>query len=307
MATQGGYGSLAVFHLTCLQEQQIANKHLALLRGGRSGLPNHSAPRFFTTALDHGPTGGEQRGAELGSPVALVVGGAGAFARNRGGSERVLRGAARGECQAVHGLLQALQNLSADAPLGLFHNDGRCRNCPLWLNWAVRCQSSIGERLGCGSSYSGLIMIETPLLTVLIPAAAALCGTAVALAGVLGNQLMATKATLKTRRLELYFQAKASGYKALLERMGEFGCRPLDHAKNLTFLAAHETAFVFASDEVAELLSGPTGISVNAQLLRSRPTEDERSKVAFTTWYDATKAASTAMRNDLKRLSGGLQ
>ena len=42
-------------------------------------------------------------------------------------------------------------------------------------------------------------------------------------------------------------------------------------------------------------------LSVSAQ------TEEKRSAVAFTTWYDATKAVSTAMRNDLKRLSGGLQ
>jgi hypothetical protein len=140
-----------------------------------------------------------------------------------------------------------------------------------------------------------------------IPVSTALVAAAAGLIGALGSQLVAARAGLRTRRLELYFQAKASAYKALLERMGEFGCYPLEQAKYLTFLAAYEAAFVFASDEVAECLRGPSGISVNAQRLRSAPTDEKRSAVAFTTWYDATKAVSTSMRNDLKRLSGGLQ
>src|SRR5271157_4502129 len=114
-----------------------------------------------------------------------------------------------------------------------------------------------------------VITMETTVLTALVPAAAAL-------GGALGNQWIAAKTGLKTRRLELYFQAKASGYRTLLERMGEFGCSPLDQAKYLTFLAAYETALVFASDEVAELLSGPSGISVNAQRLRAASTEEKR-------------------------------
>jgi hypothetical protein len=82
--------------------------------------------------------------------------------------------------------------------------------------------------------------------------------------------------------------------------MGEFGCFPLNQAKYLAFLAAYETALLFASEEVAELLSGPSGISVNAQRLRSALIEEERSVVASTKWYDATKTASAAMRKDLK-------
>ena len=147
---------------------------------------------------------------------------------------------------------------------------------------------------------SRAIRMETPVSTALVAAAAALIGA-------LGTQVVAAWGGLRIRRFELYFQAKASAYKALLERMGEFGCCPLDQAKYLTFLAAYEAALLFASDEVAESLKGPSGISVNAQRLRSAPTDDKRSAVAFTTWYDATKAASTAMRNDLKRRSDGLQ
>jgi hypothetical protein len=142
--------------------------------------------------------------------------------------------------------------------------------------------------------------METSVSTALVAGSAGLLGA-------LGTQLLTAWATLRTRRLELYFQAKAGAYKALLERLGEFGCSPLDQGKYLTFLAAYEGALVFASDEVAECLGGPSGVSVNAQRLRSAPTDETRSTVAFTTWYDATKALSTAMRNDLKRLSGRLQ
>jgi hypothetical protein len=151
------------------------------------------------------------------------------------------------------------------------------------------------DAVAVGTRYNELIAMETPVLTALV-------GAAAALGGALGSQLLAARATLRTRRLELYFQAKASGYKALLERMGEFGCCPLDQAKYLTFLAAYEVALLFASEEVAELLSGPSGISVNAQRLRSAPTEEKRSAIAFTTWYDATKAVSNAMRADLKQM-----
>jgi hypothetical protein len=142
--------------------------------------------------------------------------------------------------------------------------------------------------------------METPVATALVAAAAALIGA-------LGSQIVAARAALRARRFELYFQAKASAYKALLERLGEFGCCPLDQAKYLAFLAAYEVALVFASDDVAECLRGPSGIGVNAQRLRSAPTDEKRSVVSFTTWYDATKAASTAMRGDLKHLSGGFQ
>jgi hypothetical protein len=136
---------------------------------------------------------------------------------------------------------------------------------------------------------------------------AALVAASAGLIGALGTQMVAAWAGLRSRRLELDFQTKASAYKALLERLGEFGCCPLDQSKYLTFLAAYEAALLFASDEVAECLRGPSGVSVNAQRLRSASTDEKRSAVAFTTWYDAIKAVSTAMRNDLKRLSGGLQ
>jgi|ERR1035437_246191 hypothetical protein len=120
-----------------------------------------------------------------------------------------------------------------------------------------------------------------------------------ALVGALGSQLIAAWAAQRARRFELHFQAKASGYKALLERMGEFAFCPLDQAKYLTFLAAYETALLFASGDVAKKLGG---LSVDAQRLRKALTEQERDKVAVSTWYEATKAVSTAMREDLKQL-----
>ncbi len=85
----------------------------------------------------------------------------------------------------------------------------------------------------------------------------ALVVAAAALAGALGSQWIAAQSALQSRRLELHFRAKADAYKGLLERMGEFDCSPLEHPKYITFLAAYETALLFASEEVAQLLSGP--------------------------------------------------
>ena len=166
--------------------------------------------------------------------------------------------------------------------------------------WSGGLGNSLTDFAGRYTRIIWTIRMETPISTALVAAAAALIGA-------LGTQLVAAWGGLRTRRLELYFQAKASAYKALLERMGEFACCPLYQEKYLTFLAAYEAALVFASDEVANSLQGPVGISVNAQRLRSATTDERRSAVTFTTWYDAAKAVSTAMRNDLKRLSGGLQ
>lgn len=109
--------------------------------------------------------------------------------------------------------------------------------------------------------------METPVLTALVAAAAALCGA-------LGNQWVAAKATLKTGRLELYVQAKASAYKALVERMGEFGCCPLDQEKYLTFLSAYETALIFASDE--RLLSPAFSLQTSHQGNPQLPTAARR-------------------------------
>ena len=78
--------------------------------------------------------------------------------------------------------------------------------------------------------------METLVSTALVAASAGLIGA-------LGAQMVAARAGLRIRRLELYFQAKASAYKALLERLGEFGCCPLDQAKYSTFLAAYEVAW----------------------------------------------------------------
>ncbi len=124
-------------------------------------------------------------------------------------------------------------------------------------------------------------------------------------AGVLGGllpQIVSARATLRVRQLEIYWQAKSGAYKGLIEQLGEFGSYPTNHAKYLSFLAAQQVALLFASDEVERLHRGPTGISVNAQRLRTAPTEEQRTAIIQTKWYEASEAVSTAMRNDLKRL-----
>jgi hypothetical protein len=142
--------------------------------------------------------------------------------------------------------------------------------------------------------------MDTSVWTTLITTGGVLCAA-------LGTQILAAGTAMRARRLDIYWQAKSSAYKGLLERLGEFASYPTDEKIYFAFLAAYETALVVASDEVAELLRGPTGISVTAQRLRLASTAEEHKSVAFTTWYDATKAVSDGMRNDLKRLSGGLQ
>jgi hypothetical protein len=132
-------------------------------------------------------------------------------------------------------------------------------------------------------------------------------GSLAALTGAFGNQLLAARANLKARRLELYFRAKADAYRTLLEHLAEFGLSPRELSKYLAFLGAFETALLFASDEVAEALSGRSGVHVNAQRLRTAADEKEREAIAVTTWYEATRVASSAMHEDLKRLSGGFQ
>jgi hypothetical protein len=135
----------------------------------------------------------------------------------------------------------------------------------------------------------------------------AIIAAAAALSGALGSQFVATRAGLKTRRLELYFKAKADAYRTLLERIGEFALEPTSLPRYLAFLAAYEGAFLFASEDVAESLRGRSGLHVNAQRLRGASSDAEREKVAVTTWYEAQKQVATAMREDLKQLSGGLQ
>lgn len=142
--------------------------------------------------------------------------------------------------------------------------------------------------------------MDTAVSTALIAAAAALLGA-------LGSQVVAARAGLKARRLERYFQVKATAYRTLLERVGEFALDPTDRTKYLSFLAAYEAALVFASDEVAELLTDRSGLHVNAQRLRSASSDSEREGIAVSSWFEAVKQVSAAMRSDLKRLSGGLQ
>ena len=133
---------------------------------------------------------------------------------------------------------------------------------------------------------------------------AAIAGFA-ALLGALGSQLIAGWMGLKSKRLDLFFKIKAEVYQQLMGEVGKFALDPTDQDKYIRFLNAYEAALVFASDEVAEALSGRTGINVNAQRLRVAEDEKEREKVRVTTWWESVKALTEAMRADLKRLSGG--
>ena len=128
-----------------------------------------------------------------------------------------------------------------------------------------------------------------------------------ALAGALGSQWIAARGNMKSRRLELFFRAKADTYQRLMEQIGIFALDPQDQGKYLLFLGAFESALVFSSDEVADALAGKTGINANAQRLRMAESADDHERVRFTMWIDAVKALTAAMREDLKRLSGGMQ
>lgn len=107
----------------------------------------------------------------------------------------------------------------------------------------------------------------------------AIIAAAAALSGALGSQLVATRAGLRTRRLELYFKAKADAYRTLLERIGEFALEPTSLPRYLAFLAAYEGAFLFASEKVAESLRGRSGLrqcSATPQCLLRRRAGESR-------------------------------
>jgi hypothetical protein len=90
--------------------------------------------------------------------------------------------------------------------------------------------------------------METQIMAAIVSAVSALTGA-------LGAQVLGARANARAHQFDVYWQAKASAYKALLEHLGEFSVSPTDEAKYLAFLAAHQTALLFASDEVARLLA----------------------------------------------------
>ena len=131
----------------------------------------------------------------------------------------------------------------------------------------------------------------------------ALISGACALIGALGSQLVNALFGLKSKKLELLYKNKADTYRCLMEMAGEFALNPKNQEKYLRFLSAYEIALIFASDKVAEVLTGRTGLNVSAQRLRTAQDKYEMEGVQVKEWHDAVTALTQAMRDDLKHLS----
>lgn len=135
-----------------------------------------------------------------------------------------------------------------------------------------------------------------------VPIAVGLASSLFVLLGALGSQLIAARANFRMKKLELLYGRKADAYRDLVINAGTFAHDPWNEDKYLAYLNSYLTALTVASDEVAETLDGRTGVSVNAQRLRSRD-YDEMSRVRMGPWYTAMETATKAIRDDLQRLA----
>lgn len=131
----------------------------------------------------------------------------------------------------------------------------------------------------------------------------AVIGGALTLVGALGAQWLSARSALRQRQFELSFEARRRAYGMLLERIGTFAFEPKNLDKYCAFLAAYEAALLVASDEVAAALSDRTGLHLSAQDLRVAPTDADRERIAVTTWFNAVKRATNAMREDIRSTS----
>lgn len=142
-----------------------------------------------------------------------------------------------------------------------------------------------------------------------ITIAVTLSSSLLVLLGVLGSQLISAWASFRMKKMELLYSRKADAYRDFVINAGTFAHDPWNEDKYLDYLNSYLTALTVASDEVERALNGKTGVSVNAQRLRStqrlRTDRDfnEMTAVRVGSWYDAMEAATKAIRDDLQRLA----
>jgi|GEM_PF-4644657 hypothetical protein len=135
-----------------------------------------------------------------------------------------------------------------------------------------------------------------------VPIAVGLASSLLLLLGALGSQLIAARANFKLKKLELLYSRKADAYRDLVINAGTFAHDPWNEDKYLAYLNSYLTALTVASDDVEAALNGRTGVSVNAQRLRTRD-YDEMSRVRMGSWYNAMETATKAIRDDLQSLA----
>lgn len=135
------------------------------------------------------------------------------------------------------------------------------------------------------------------------PIVVALCSGIFALLGALGGQWISARASFRLKKLELLYARRADAYRDLIVSAGKFAHDPWNEEKYLVFLTSYLTALTVASNEVENTLSGKTGVSVTAQRLRVNRNYDEMVKIQSGPWYDAMKAATDAIQDDLQRLA----
>ena len=124
-----------------------------------------------------------------------------------------------------------------------------------------------------------------------------------ALIGALGSQGIAPWLNLHSKKLELRYKYKGEAYADFLASVAEFALDPKNPEKYLRYLSVYEKALVFASDEVASVLTGRDGVNVAAQRLRTAEDERELQGIQVRDWHDAITRAAAAMRMDIVKWS----
>ncbi len=134
---------------------------------------------------------------------------------------------------------------------------------------------------------------------------AALIAIAGTLLGTLGSQVIAARAALRTKRLELFYARRADAYKVLFEKAADFGVDPKNLSKFLTFQAALHAALIVASENVADILDNPRrgGLHASALRLRFAESDDDILRIQTHEWHEGMEATKRAMRADLAGLA----
>ncbi|HEX3861359.1 MAG TPA: hypothetical protein VHY35_06655 [Stellaceae bacterium] len=142
--------------------------------------------------------------------------------------------------------------------------------------------------------------MQSNIVALIIGALLGTCGT-------LGSQLIATRAVLRTKRLELFYGRKADAYKVLFEKATDFGVDPKNLPKFLMFQSALHVAVIVASENVADILDNPrrNGLHVSAVRLRAAGSDDEIQRIQMHEWHEAMEATKKAVRADLAGFATG--
>ena len=127
-----------------------------------------------------------------------------------------------------------------------------------------------------------------------------------ALLGSLGSQIINTRATLKTKRMELVYDRKLEAYTNFLEKAVTLAQEIGSEDKYLDLQRAFLTVATVASqdvyDVIAETKTGVVHLGRKAHTLNMK--SDASGKQSHQSYMEAVEALARAIRNDLREFSG---